>query len=158
MAAPTVTARQVPVGIPYKDGFPTTIAFALDPDISFWEISVTPPAIEGGDPIDQTTMHNTTWRTQAPRSLASLEELSLTVAYDERCYDQILAILNENGAITVHFPDGATLAFYGYLKRFEPQENQEGERPTANITITPTNWDPDNNVEEGPVLTAAAGT
>ena len=58
----------------------------------------------------------------------------------------------------ITFADGSTLAFYGYLKNFEPQDSEEGSDPEANITIQPTNWDNANSTEEAPVLVAVPGT
>ena len=158
MAAPATTARVDPVGIKVDDGYQTLIAFEADPDISFWEKTVQPPGMDGEDKINTTTMHNVTWRTFASRALVSLTEASLTVAYDPDAYNQILAILNVEGSITVHFPDGSTLDFFGFLKNFEVQDHEEGAQPEANIIIEPTNYDPVNNVEAGPVLTSVAGT
>ena len=160
MANPSTTARSTPVGIPYHDPFPTTIAFSLDPDISFWEEAITPPGLDGGEPIDQTNMHNTLWRTKRSRALIDLTEFTMTVSYDERVYSQIQTIINDDsGSVTIHFPDLATLDFWGYLRIFQPNENAEGgEQPQATITVTPTNWDVANAVEAGPVLTAAPNT
>lgn len=157
MAAPTSTNRSTPgSGSPMPDGYQTLIAFEDDPDVSFWEKTVQPPGVDGGDPIDATTMHNTTWRTMRARSLKEMTESSLTVAYDPRVLSQINALINVEQAITVHFPDGSSWTFYGYLRTFEPGENQEGEQPEADITIQPTNWDPDNSAEEGPVYGSAS--
>lgn len=158
MAAPATTTRSSPLGIRLKDGHGTLIAFKLDPDISFWEVSLTPPGIDGGDANECTTMHNTTWRTFFPRQLQTLTEASVTAKYDPDLYDEILAILNVNDAITIHFPDKSTLDFFGYVRLFEPQEITEGEAPMADITIQPTNYDPDNDVEAAPVMTEVAGT
>lgn len=158
MAAPSTTTRVAPNGVKLDDGFSTTIAFALDPDIAFFEKSVQPPGIDGGDAIETTTMHNTAWRTMSSRQLKTLTEISTTVAYDPAVYTQILSLINQEGSITIEFPDGSTLDFYGYLKSFEPSELQEGEQPEASISIVPTNWDPVNCVEAAPVLTSATGT
>jgi hypothetical protein len=68
------------------------------------------------------------------------------------------ALINNETTITVHFPDGSTLAFYGYLKTFEPQEMTEGEQPEAECEFVVTNWDPANRVEAGPVMVEVAGT
>lgn len=160
MASPSTTARQTPVGIAYSDPYPTTIALSVDPDISFFEKSVTPPSIDGGDPVNTTTMHNTLWKTRRARTLIDLTEFTLVASYDERAFSQIWAIVNnDNGSVTIHFPDGATLDFWGYLRVFAPSENAEGgDQPSATITITPTNYDVANQVEAGPVLTEVAGT
>jgi len=158
MGAPVLSARLTPLGIPLFDGYSTTISFNADPDISFWEKTVTPPGIDGGDAIDHTTMHNSTWRTLGPRSLKTLTEFTLTAAYDPDLYDEICALLNVATSITVHFPDLSTLVFFGFLRLFEPGAHEEGAQPECTITITPTNWDPVNLVESAPVMTETAGT
>ena len=158
MAAPATTARVDPVGIRLDDGYQTLLAFEADPDISMWEKTVQPPGMDGGDEIDTTTMHNSTFRTRAARALITLTESSTTVAYDPDLFNQIINIINVSASITVHFPDGSTLDFYGFLRTFEPQDHEEGAQPEAVINITPTNCDPSNNVEEPPVLTSVTGT
>jgi hypothetical protein len=158
MADPATTPRSDPVGIALKDGYQTLIAFAADPDVSFWEITVQPPGIEGGDPIDQTTMHNIDYRTMCPASLKTLTPVNVTASYDPDVLNQIESLINLNGSITIHFPDGSTTDFFGFLQTFEPGDNTENERPEATLTIVPSNWDPVNNVEAGPVTTSVPGT
>lgn len=158
MAAPTPTTRATPAGIMLDDGHSTKITIAADTDISFWERTVQPPGIDGGDAIDQTTMHSVTWRIMRARALKTLTECQATVGYDPNVYNNLLPIINLETTITITFPDLSTLAFYGFLKSFEPTDNTEGEVPEATITITPTNFDPTNKVEAGPVLTSVAGT
>lgn len=158
MAAPTPTTRQTPVGIKLKNGFSTLYTFAADPDVSLWEKAVTPPGIDGGDAIEQTTMHSVTWREFAPRTLKTLTESSFTAAYDPACYTQLVALINVETTVTAEFPDGSTLAFYGFLRTFEPSELTEGEQPEATCAVTPTNFDPVNKVAAGPALASVAGT
>lgn len=150
MTAPTATPRGTPTGIPLKDGYQSLITFEDDPTIEFYEKSITPPGMDGGEAIDQTTMHNATYRVQRSRSLITLTEMTLTVAYDPAVYDAIEAIINVEQTITVTWGDGSTLAFYGWLRMFDPQEMEEGEQPEAEITVTPSNWDPAAQTEEGP--------
>lgn len=159
MANPVTTARQTPAGIMLDDGYSTKIAFARQPNISLWEKTVGAPGMDGGDPIDTTTMHNVTWRVMRARSLKTLTEFTFTAAYDPNVYNTILnTLINQEGSITVHFPDGSTLDFFGYLKMFEAPEHTEGEHPEATVTVVPTNYDPVANVEAGPVLTSVSGT
>ncbi|MDB4786218.1 hypothetical protein OAG36_00640 [bacterium] len=159
MTAPSTTARTTPTGIKLSDGYQSLIAFERDPDINLWEKSVTPPGYEGGDAIDDTTMHNTTYRTFASRELITLTESTFTCMYDPDAYTSIINfLLNQEGSITVHFPDGSTLDFYGYLKTFTPSELVEGETPEAEVTIVPTNREPGTSTEESAVLTSVAGT
>lgn len=158
MAAPTLTARSDPGGIFLCDGYRTLIAFAADPDVSFWEKTVQPPGLDGGDAIDTTTMHNDDLRTKCARSLLDVTDGQATVAYDPAVLDQAYALINTETSVTWHFPDGSTYTAYAYLQKFEPQELQEGEQPEASITIVITNYDPVNHVEAAPVLVSAAGT
>lgn len=158
MAAPTPTARVAPGGIMLKEGYKTVVTFAADTDVSLWEQAVKPPDVDGGDPIDTTTMHNVTWRSSHPRALKSLQNAQASGGYDPDVINQIIALVNVNTTITETFPDGSTLAYYGYLRAVEFGELVEGELPECTFQIEPTNWDPTNRVVAGPVLTSIAGT
>jgi hypothetical protein len=140
MPAPTPTARQAPTGIKLDDGYQTLVAFEADPD-----------------EIDTTTMHNVTWRTRNSRALRTLTEFTMTAAYDPNLYNSVLALVNQNTVITIHYPDTSTLAFWGFLKGFESGDLVEGEQPEITITVVPTNQD-NAGAEQAPVLTSAAGT
>jgi hypothetical protein len=151
MAAPAHTARSTPTGSRLDDGFKSLIAFASNASIKFWEKSVTPPGLDGGDAINISTMHNTTYRTFSSSSLITATEVTTKVAYDPAVYDQIIALINVEGAITVHFPNSTKISFFGFLRVFEPDELVEGQQPEATITIIPTNYDPVNKVEAAPL-------
>lgn len=158
MAAPTPTTRGTPAGIKLKDGFSTKITFARNTTISLWEKAVKPPGVDGGDSIDQTTMHNTAWETMAPGTLKKLTQSTFTAAYDPNVYNQIVSHINIEDTITVTHPDGSTTAFYGYLKSFEPTENRIRAQPEAQCVIVPTNFDPSAKVEAGPATASVSGT
>lgn len=158
MGVPLTTARVAPLGIALGDGYSTKIAFAADDNISFFEKTVKPPGIDGGDGIEVSTMHNTTFHTMRPRSLVRITQSTIVAAYDPSVLNEILALVNVETDITVHFPDGDTFDFFGYLQTFEPQDHAEGSQPEANITITPTNIDPGDGREAGPVATVTTGT
>lgn len=154
MAAPVAAARVTPTGKRLDDGLSTKVAFTADPDIAFWEKTVKPPGIDGGDAIDTSTMHNVAWRSRGPRKLKTLQDVTIKAAYDPALYTQILALINAPGVVTVHFPNLSSLAFYGFLRSFEPDEAKESDQPEATITVTPTNIDPATGTEEAPVFTA----
>ncbi len=158
MAAPTTTTRSTPVGAKLQDGYQTLIAFAADNDVSFWEKTVTPPGLDGGDPVETTTMHNTTYRTFAPRNLITATDVQTVCAYDPVVYDQIIALINIAGAITVNFPNSDTVDFFGFLRSFTPSEIAEGSQPEATVLIHVTNYDPTNNVEAAPNYKTSSGT
>src|SRR5688572_8154423 len=141
MAAPTPTARQTPSGIMLRDGHSSLVTIGADPDCSVWEKTVNPPGVDGGDSIEQTTMHNDDWRTFAPRSLKTLTESTFKASYDPIYFTQLLLLINVRTTITITWREGSTLAFYGYLKAFIPDELAEGTQPEATVTILPTNWD-----------------
>mgnify|MGYP001221696046 FL=1 len=135
-----------------KDGFGIAITFAghnfslvLDPT------SITPPGVEGGDPIDTTTHSNIAYRTKHPRSLKEITDASMTVVYDPGAWTSIVAAINDNTLITFTFPDASSLAVYGYLKSFTPNEYVEGEQATAECVIVVTN--DSEGTETGPAHT-----
>lgn len=123
------------------DGFPTTIAFSEAPEVKFYEKEVTPPGMEGGGANDISTMQNTVWRTRAPKGLKTLSEATLVAAYDPEVYNDVVAMMNVNQEITITFPDDSILVFWGWLDVFKPNRTVEGEQPTAEITIIPSNID-----------------
>lgn len=159
MGTPAHTARTTPGGAKNNDGYQTFLAFALDPDISVWEKSVQLPGIEGGDPIDTTTMHNATWRTKVMRALKEMTEFTITAAYaGATSLNQLNAIINQEGAITVHVSNGTRISFFGALRSATPQDVAEGEQPEIQLTITPTMTDPADGSEAGFNYSASAGT
>jgi len=136
------------------DGHSTTIEFGTNDSVLFWEKEVTPPGVEGGGANDTTTMLNETYRTKSPKKLISLTDMSLVVAYDPAVYDDIISMINVNQLVTVTFPADDTLAFYGWLDTFTPNAVVEGEQPTANITIIPSNQESASGTETAPVYSA----
>lgn len=137
------------------DGYQTLVSFAADPSVKFYEKTVTPPGIDGGGEVDTTTMLNAAYRTRNPKALITMSNAQMMVAYDPACYPEIVALVNVNNLITVTFPDGDTLAFWGWLNTFKPGEHAEGEQPTAEIEIIPSNQNA-SGVETAPVHTPAA--
>lgn len=121
------------------DGFSTTYELANLPGVQLYEKEVTPPGIAAGGPIDTTTMRNTEWRTQRPKQLKSLTQMTVTVAYSTGAFDEIDAQVGINQLITITFPDGSTRAFWGWIDEFQPGALVEGEQPTATMTIIPSN-------------------
>jgi hypothetical protein len=158
MAAPTPTPRTTPSGLKLKDGYRALVTFATDANFEVWEKQVTPPGMDGGEPIEQTTMWNDNYRTFAPRALITMTPHTFTGAYDPAFYSAAAALINVETTVTVTFKDGSTLAFYGFLQKFDPQALVEGQQPEATFTIVPTNTDPSDGTEAGPVLTSVAGT
>lgn len=158
MGAPTLVTRTLPVGFKMADGLKTTVALQNVPGLRVWELTVKPPAIDGGDPIDTTTMHNVAWRTKDAKHLKTLMPHTTKNMLDPDVISDLIAQVNINQSITVAFPDHTTLTYYGYMQKAEFSDFKEGERPEVDITWVPTNWDPVAFAEQGPVLAQAAGT
>lgn len=140
-----------------EDGFSTIITLANLPSVKMFEKDVTPPGFSGGGPIDLTTMRNTAWRTSAARSLKTLSPVSSTVAYATEAIDQIKGEVQVNQQITIQYPDGSSIQFYGWVEEFTPAAHTEGEQPTASLTVQPSNRDA-AGVETGPTYSAPAGS
>lgn len=158
MGAPTMTARTAPTGTKLKDGHKITKAFAANAAVNLWEKVVMPPGADGGEPVDQTTQFNATYRTKSARTLKEITNASMTCAYDPAALSAILALVNVETSITDHFPDHSAWSYFGYLKSFKPGPIKEGEQPEAEVEIIVTNVDPSDNSEAGPVYTASGGT
>lgn len=152
----SLATRSTPGGVKLEDGYQSLIAFAADADVSFFEKSIKPPGIDNGDPIDQTTMWNTDVITKASQALDEITEVSGKVAYDPEVYDQIMALSGVEGVVTVYFPDGSAISFFGYLRKFEPDEMERGKQPEASITVVITNVDPSDGSEVVPDYYPAA--
>lgn len=152
MAAPVPTARQTPIGFRLKNGYQALLTFEFATLANYFEIAVGVPGLDAGDEIDITTQHNVTWRTFAPRTLVTLTPFTVTAAYEPDVFTEFYNQLGVEQTFTIKFPDTSTLAFYAFLKSVEFDPMVDGEMPMLTITIVPTNYDPDNCVEAGPVL------
>ncbi len=140
------------------DGHPTTISFGSTPSgetLLFWEKEVTPPGLDGGGPINTTTMRNTIWRTMMPKKLVTLTTGSFVAAYDPAVLDQLVAMLNVQCQIVITHEDGSTWTFWGWLDKFTLNACVEGDQPTATCSIEPANQNTSGE-EVGPVYTEAA--
>lgn len=132
------------------DGFKTLVSFSANPVAKFWEKEVTPPGLDGGGENDTSTMRNTRYRTRAPKKLLTLAEMTMTAAYDPAVVNEIVAMAQVNQQITVTWPDGTTLVFWGWLDKFVFGNLVEGSQPTGTVTIIPSNQD-NSGVEQAPV-------
>lgn len=128
------------------DGFSTILHFAENPTVSFYEREVTPPGMDGGGATDVTTMRNNRLRTRSPKKLKTLTPMTLTVLYKSDVFDpdEVWAMINVNQQITLEMPDNSMLQFYGWLDKFIPGPNQEGNVCMATITIEPSNHNNDS--------------
>ncbi len=138
------------------DGHSTLIEFSEIPGIKVYEKEVTPPGVSGGGPNDTTTMRNVVWRTLAPKKLKTLTPLTFTAAYDPSVFPQLVQYVNVNQQITVTYADGATLSFWGWIDEATPGAAVEGEQPTMDVTVQPSNQDEDGNEIDPEFISASS--
>jgi len=142
----------------------TRIFFASTPILWFEEKSITPPAIDGGEPIDTTVDVAGTQRVSlsAPRAKVKMgTTVNLVVAYDPRVFNyhnELNRAIGLNQYISCQFPDTSELKFLGWLQTFTANAMQEGEQPEANISIIISNFNLDNNLPEYPQFIHPSGT
>lgn len=158
MAAPTHTNRQTPGAAFLQNGGQLSVlAVALDPDLAIWEKTLKPLGIDNGDKIDVTTQWNDTVRTYAPRALNEITSGGAMFAYNPAAFTQLLAVAGVNGSLTQHYPNGASVDFYGYIKSADFENLEEGTQPSGTLEVVVTNLDADGNEVE-PVYNAPGTT
>lgn len=162
MAAPTpaTTNLRVPAGRFLELGKQILVTIKGDGTsyntIGLWEVTVTPVSLSGGDKVGIGNQYNTKYETFVPQRLITVGDIQMTVQYDPNAYDEISQAINDNTTITIHFPNGDRLAFYGYLKEFTPGEVTRTGNPTATAVISATMFDPVNFVEADFAFSEAA--
>lgn len=156
--APSPTPRVAPTARQLPEGYQALITFAANTSIEFFEMTIKPPGMDGGEPIKTTTQFNLTYHTKAPQHLIDMEPFETTVAYDPDVIPQIRALINVPTTVTIRYPSSDTDCFYGWMKSFKPGDLKIGEMPTATIEVVPSNYDASGHVEAGPVYTPASGT
>ena len=157
-AAPAAASIGTPAGLHLRDGYSCKIVCNRLTTFSLWEKTVQPPALTVGEEIDLTTMRNAAVTTKWPQTLHDVGPLQVVCGYDPNVWAQARAtVLGQNDNWTVQYPDGSTLAFFGFLKSLEPAALQRGTFPEATVTIVVTNLD-SSFAEQVPVYTNVTGS
>lgn len=155
MAAPVLTAPQLPTGLVEIDPHGTLITFASAPTAPLWIKAITPFGYEGGEHIDIGNMHNASVTTKAPQSIIDITNATMRVAYDASQLGTLFGLINQPDNITFMASSRNAMAVWGYMKSFVPEEvvkSQEAQQPTAMVTFVATNYDPNEGTEEVPVF------
>jgi hypothetical protein len=120
------------------NGFKTTIA--IDGIAALFEpVDITPPSLMADDAVEQTNMITNNWRGFLGGALLTMGDVSITVHYSVAAFNQIRDILRQNRAVTIRFPDGSNLLVYCIIQGFEPSALTINEKPTATLTLKPSN-------------------
>ncbi len=142
------------------DGFRALLSFPDTPGAEFRVKEVTWPELEVGS-IDTTVMHNKTLRTAAPKALITIGVIKMVAQWDVALWARILTnalnatglrpagggrnsvgFLGVNQRILLTAPDAGTLTLYGWLNKITPSQFKEGEFPTADMEVMPSNVNP----------------
>lgn len=110
--------------------------------IYLMEREVQPPGLDGGPPIDTTTMRNRVIKTWEPQGLMDYSEITLQCNYDPHVASFLeTLVLNKKRRFRLDFPDGAIWLFGGCMYQWTPASLRTGEFPLAEVKIKPTNRD-----------------
>ncbi|MBM3120167.1 MAG: hypothetical protein FJ006_11605 [Chloroflexi bacterium] len=102
-----------------------------------YAVEITPPAWDGGDAIDITTLGNTEFKTKMAQTLKDIGEVAFSCHYDPSVFAS--APINVNGTIEIDVPNWGTLTVYGYLRSLTPQALVVGDAAKMDGSITVTN-------------------
>lgn len=112
-------------------------------------VTITPPAWDGGDPIDTVVLNTTLFKTKMAPTLIDVGNMSFTAEYNgATCAN---APINQNGLIKVTIPGEGEWQVYGYLKSISPDEMKVGERAMCSGEFVITNTGDDGFTEIAPV-------
>jgi hypothetical protein len=123
------------------DGYLCRLSFDLDADVKLNVISFKPPALMGPGPIEQTTMENLNYHTQAPGALLKVGDMTCKVAYAPALFADIKAMMLINQKIDWLWPNNVSGRVWGWIENFEPDELAINQRPTASLLIHISNLD-----------------
>ncbi len=102
-------------------------------------ITLSGMGLDGGEPIDCTTLSNSEVRTSLPQTLYSIPNLSFTATFEPTEFDLLVSEINENKALTLDYDGTGQIVFWGYLKSFTPEQGAVGERWSCSGEIVVTN-------------------
>jgi len=134
-----------------------TLTFTLDSlaTFEFYYIDLTPPSVDGGDPISTTLLATTDFHTKMAPELKDIGNIQFTAEYQP---DVILtAPYGQPGNIAIYFPGQGTMTFRGYLKNFNPDSLKPGERSQGSGEFVVTNTANDGFTPQLPTWTAGTG-
>ncbi len=158
MAAPTLSARAIPLAIRLDCGYQSVVCWKSHTSLAIFEKTVQVPSPDIGDAIKTTTMLNEYYETKAPQRLVGHDDGVVVAAYDPHVMATIEALTGFVDAITWGYPDGSAEVYWAYLSKAAKSPLQKDQQPEMTLTIVVTNFDPVNCVEAGPVFVQGTGS
>lgn len=100
-------------------------------------ITITPPAWDGGDPIDITNLSNVSFKTKMAPTLIEIGTLSFSAELN--ISKLASAPINKAATIVITIPNWGTWTLYGHLRSIKADELKIGERATCTGEVEITN-------------------
>lgn len=104
---------------------------------NLFAIELTPPAWDGGDPIDITTLSNAEFFTKMAPTLKNIGEMSFSAHYDPSIF--AAAPINKEGTLTITVPNWGSLTLQGYLRSLTPSALTVGDAAKMDGVFEVTN-------------------
>lgn len=118
---------------------------------TFCAVSIGAIGVDGGDPIDTTTLCNVAWVTKMAQTLKEVPDMPFTAWWDPTDFATIAALVNVNSQCVLTITAVGTITFWGHLRSWTPGETGKGEGVKTTGVIVISNRDNSNN-EVGPVF------
>lgn len=123
----------------------------------FWEVEVTPPGEDGGDPIDTSHQRSVVYVTKAPQTLVEVDDMTVAVTLDPAAVPQVRAKINVPSTCILTWPDTYEIEYEGFVRSFRPNGAfSRGNRPLYNLVWVTSNIDSTDGSVKGPVETPVA--
>lgn len=123
----------------------------------FEEVSFNPTGAEADEAVEQSNMRTNNWRGFLGGALLTATDMTLKVHYAPGAIAQMTALLRQNRAVKVYFPDGAQILVYCIIQSFVPDEHQINEKPTATLVLKPSSRTTSNPPSEvGPAYSTSS--
>lgn len=117
----------------------TTLSFSPDAgeEFVFNYIEITPPSVDGGDPIDTSLLSTTEFRTKMAPQLKDMSNIQFTAEYQPQLVLDVP--YGVGGTLTIMIPGEGSLTVRAYLKNLQPQSLRVNERATMSGEFVVTN-------------------
>lgn len=124
----------------HTTGFGTTLTMTVTSPavtLTFEEVSVTYPGIQGNEKIEQTSNQNTAFKSYEPGDLKEITDVQATVYYSTDDWDDIVSIINVKGTLAIAFKNGDSISDTdAWLVSATPTGATINERPTMDVVFS----------------------
>ncbi len=133
----------------------TTLTFTPDSGSTFEfnYIEITPPSVDGGEPIDTTLLSTTDYKTKMAPKLKDMSNIPFKAEYQPKL--QLEVPYGVGGELSIVIPEEGTFKVRAYLKGLQPDPLRVNERATMSGEFVVTNTAADGKTQVLPDWTDA---